>query len=72
MYLYQRIKDTREDQDIDQGEMAKQLGIKQQQYSRYERGENEIPVHYLIEVADILKVSIDYLVGRTDKKEMNV
>lgn len=71
MYYYQRIKDTREDKDIKQGEIAKALGITQTQYSRYERGKNEIPLHYLIKVADYLDVSIDYLVGRTDKKQVN-
>ena len=68
MYYYHRIRDTREDQDKTQGEIAKAIGISQTQYSRYERGANEIPVHYLIMVADILGVSIDYLTGRTDEK----
>lgn len=71
MYYYQRIRDTREDMDIKQGDIAKQLNIKQTQYSRYERGVNEIPLHYLIEIADILNVSLDYLAGRTDRKEIN-
>lgn len=57
---------------MQQQEIAKRLGIKQTQYSRYERGVNEIPLHYLIEVAEILEVSIDYLVGRTDKPEVNL
>ena len=69
MYYYHRIRETREDKDIKQGEIAKYLGITQTQYSRYERGANEIPVHYLIEVANYLNESIDYLVGRTDKHE---
>lgn len=71
MYYYQRIKDTREDKDIKQGEIAEKLGIKQTQYSRYERGINEIPLHYLIQVAEILEVSIDYLVGRTNNPKVN-
>ena len=71
MYYYHRIRDTREDMDIKQGEIAESLGIKQTQYSRYERGINEIPVHYLVQVANILNVSIDYLTCRTDCKEIN-
>ena len=71
MYYYHRIKDTREDKDIKQANIAKALGITQTQYSRYERGVNEIPVHYLIHVAEFLNVSIDYLTGRTDKPEIN-
>lgn len=66
MYYYHRIKDTREDKDIKQADIAQALGISQTQYSRYERGANEIPVHYLIMVANFLGVSLDYLTGRTD------
>ena len=71
MYYYRRIKDTREDKDIQQQTIAEKLGIKKTQYSRYERGVNEIPLHYLIQVAEILNVSIDYLVGRTENPEIN-
>ena len=67
MYYYRRIRDTREDQDKTQAEVAAHLGITQTQYSRYERGANEIPLHYLILVADYLGVSLDYLAGRTDE-----
>lgn len=67
MYYYRRIRDTREDQDKTQAEVAAYLGITQTQYSRYERGANEIPLHYLILVADYLSVSLDYLAGRTDE-----
>ena len=73
MYYYKRIRDTREDQDKTQEEIAKYLRISQTQYSRYERGANEIPLHYLILVADFLHVSLDYLAGRTDEpKNPNV
>lgn len=73
MYYYKRIRDTREDLDKTQEEIAKHLGISQTQYSRYERGANEIPVHYLIQVADYLQVSLDYLTERTDEpKNPNV
>ena len=67
MYYYKRIRDTREDQDKTQEEIARLLGITQTQYSRYKRGANEIPVHYLIMVADALNVSLDYLTGRTNE-----
>ena len=73
MYYYKRIRDTREDQDKTQEEVAKYLGISQTQYSRYERGANEIPLHYLLLVADYLNVSLDYLAGRTNEpKNPNV
>jgi len=37
-------------------------------YSKYETGENDIPTTVLIKLADLYKTSIDYLLGRTDKK----
>ncbi len=68
MHIYQRIKDIREDRDKSQTEIAEILGMKQQQYARYEIGAQEIPVHHLITLAKYYNVSIDYLVGLSDKK----
>lgn len=62
--LYKRIKDTREDNDLTQKEVAEALGIDFRQYSRYENGKNQIPVNYLIKLADFYHVSTDYLLGR--------
>lgn len=71
MEYYRRIKETREDKDIKQGEMAAYLKIKQAQLSRYESGKNEIPIRYLIKIADLLNVSTDYLLERTDEPAIN-
>lgn len=68
MHIYQRIKDIREDRDKSQTEIAEILGMKQQQYARYEIGAQEIPVHHLIALAKYYNVSVDYLVGLSDKK----
>ena len=68
MHVYQRIKDIREDRDKSQTEIAEILGMKQQQYARYESGLQEIPVHHLITLAEYYGVSLDYLVGLSDKK----
>lgn len=40
------------------------LQTTQQQYSKYENGVQEIPVHHLITLANFYRVSLDYLVGR--------
>lgn len=64
MYVYKRIKDTREDKDLSQKEVAEALGINFRQYSRYETGINQIPVNYLIKLADFYHVTTDYLLGR--------
>jgi transcriptional regulator with XRE-family HTH domain len=65
---YQRIKDLREDMDLIQTQINEQLNISQRAYSHFETGTRGIPTEILIKLADIFEVSLDYLVGRTDKK----
>ena len=60
------IRDMREDKDIKQLAIAEMLGMSQQQYSRYETGESEIPLRALVVLADYYGVSVDYLAGRKD------
>lgn len=67
MYFYQRLRDLREDADYNQTKIAEQLGIKQQQYARYENGSQEIPLHHIITLAKFYNVSLDYLVGLCDE-----
>lgn len=69
MYQYQRIKDLREDADLKQEEIAKILDTTQQQYSRWERGAQEIPLHHAITLAKYYKVSMDYITGITNDKK---
>ncbi len=64
-----RLKELREDKDLYQKDIAKILGIKQQQYSEYEIGKRLIPIDYLAKLANYYNTSIDYLLCRTDKKE---
>ena len=66
-----RIRNLREDKDLTQSYLASVLHISQRTYSYYESGEHDIPTETLIKIADFHNVSIDYLLGRTDKKEMN-
>ena len=60
-----RIRDMREDKDLTQKQIAEYLMCDQSLYSKYERGEREIPLNLLIKLADYYDVSIDYLVGRS-------
>lgn len=64
-----RIKDLREDHDLTQKEIAELLLCDQSLYSKYERGEREIPVVLLIKLADFYKTSVDYLVCRTNNPD---
>ena len=71
MYHYQRIRDLREDADLTQQDVAKELSISVQQYSLYERGNREIPFHHVITLAKFYNVSIDYIAGMTNNKKRN-
>ena len=66
---YTRIKELREDTDMNQTEFAKILGMSQTGYSKYETGENDIPTSILFKLADYYDTSIDYILGRTDIKK---
>lgn len=63
---YPRLKDLREDHDLSQQVIADYLGMKQPQYSRYERGLRDIPTDVLIRLALFYKTSTDYILGLTD------
>ena len=69
MYHYQRIRDLREDADLKQKDLAQILDVSIQQYSLYERGDREIPFHYVITLAKYYDVSIDYIAGLTNHKK---
>ncbi|MBQ2370054.1 MAG: helix-turn-helix transcriptional regulator [Peptococcaceae bacterium] len=64
--MYPRIRDLREDHDMNQTELAQKLGMSQTGYSKYETGENDIPTGILIKLARLYNTSIDYLLGETD------
>ena len=67
--LFQRLEDLRIDHDLTQQEIADKLGCKREVYRRYEKGIRTIPIDYLIILADFYNVTIDYLVGPTNKKQ---
>ena len=66
---FQRLRDLREDKELNQTEVAKLLFTSQTVYSRYERGTRTIPVEHLLILADLYGVSTDYILGRTNRKE---
>ena len=72
MYMaYDRIRELREDHDLRQVDIAKILKMSQTGYSKYETGENDVPTSVLIALADFYGVSVDYLLGRTNKPEFH-
>ena len=67
--MYRRIRDLREDKDLNQTQVAKMLGMSQTGYSKYETGENDIPTSILIKLARFYDTSVDYLLGETNVRE---
>lgn len=63
---YDRIRELREDHDLRQIDIANILQMSQTGYSKYETGENDVPTAVLIRLADYYKVSVDYILNRTD------
>ncbi len=68
MKMQLRIRDLREDHDLKQKEIADYLMCDQSLYSKYERGERDLPLEYAAKLADYYGVSVDYLLCRTNTK----
>lgn len=66
-----RLKELRKSKNISQIKLAIDLNTNQNTISRYESGEREADYATLIAIADYFKVSIDYLLYRTDNPTIN-
>lgn len=60
------LKKLREERKLTQQNMADMLQIQRPTYSRYENGEREPDFETVLKMSDVLEVSVDYLLGRTD------
>lgn len=69
MYYYQRLRDLRQDKDLNQAAIATLLQTTQQTYSLWEKGDREIPMHHAITLAKFYRVSMDYICGLTNNKK---
>lgn len=65
---FRKIEDMRIDNDLTQQNIADYLGCKREVYRRYEKGTRTIPVDFLIKLADLYGVSVDYMLGHSVKK----
>ena len=61
-----RLKEARKAKGITQKAMAEYLDMQETSYQHYEYGKREPNHENTIKIADILDVSVDYLLGRTD------
>ena len=68
MINFQRLKDIREDNDINQEQMSKILGVPRSTYSMWEIGVSIITLQHLCDFADYFNVCLDYVLGLTNNK----
>ena len=68
MEFSERLKDLRRQAGLTQVEVAGELGISQQSYASWERGVKRPTQENLVKIAQILNVSVDYLVGNSEEK----
>lgn len=66
---YKNLKKYREESGYTQAEIAHILQTRQEQYSKYELGKREIPVHHLITLSIVYDVSVDDLLGLKRRKK---
>lgn len=67
----ERLKELRASKSMKQSDVAKCLGISRQAYSKYETEDHEPSYEILNRIADFYNVSVDYILGRTDIKNIN-
>ena len=60
----ERLKETRKKAGLTQEDVAKQLGITRPAYTQYETDKTQPSLEIAAKIADIFKVSLDYLIGR--------
>ena len=65
--FYQRIKELRQDKNMNQRDFAKLLNVSQGALSRWECNENTPGLEILFQIAKIPDISADYLIGLTDE-----
>ena len=66
-----RIIQLRDEQEMSRRELSKKLGIAYQTLSKYETDSRFPDRETLMIIADSFEVSVDYLLGRTEQREMS-
>ena len=66
--IFERVRNLREDNDKKQRELAEYLNVSQNTYSQYETGVIALSAENAVKLAKFYNVSVDYLLGVSDKK----
>ncbi len=64
--VVQNLRKIRKKNNHSQAEIAALLGTTQQQYCKYENGQNEIPIRHVITLCRFYNISSDWLLGLTE------
>ena len=72
MAFAERLKELRKQAHLTQVELAKRLGIGQSSYADWERGKKKPTQDNLVKIAQVLNVSVDYLVGNSEEKSDDI
>lgn len=70
-YMQNRLKELRKNRGYTQISIQMQTGIEQALLSKYENYERTPPTETLVRLADFYNVSVDYILCRTNKPEIN-
>mgnify|MGYP000791109461 CR=1 FL=1 len=68
MQHYTRIRDLREDCDLTQEALCKELSMHKTTYTNYEQGKHSVPLDFAVLLAKYYNVSLDYIAGLTNNK----
>ena len=69
MDVIQNLRTIRIKRGYSQMDIAEILNTTQQQYSKYENGQNEIPVRHIITLCKFYGISADWLLGLKEELE---
>ena len=69
--MQNNLRKLRKEKGLSQIAVQMRTGIEQALISKYENGERVPPTETLMQLADFYGVSMDYIMGRTDRKEIN-
>lgn len=69
--LAQRLRECRKEKGLTQSQVAIYCDITEKAYQNYELMTREPKLEIVVKLAEFFEVSVDYLVGRTDKKNVN-
>ena len=69
--MQNRLKELRKSRGYTQISLQMQTGIEQSLLSKFENGERVPPTETLLHLAEFYNVSIDYILCRTNKPDVN-